>query len=267
MTARKALAKSGINARDAMILLAHAWGIGRASVSVRLDDVLPDEIAQDFARLAKARAAGRPVSKLIGQRAFWKHDFLVNDDVLDPRPETETLIEQALRAPFKRVLDLGTGSGCILLSLLGERAEASGVGADISEAALNVARRNADALGLSARVVWQCSDWFAAIDGRFDLIVSNPPYIAADEMDGLTPEVRLYDPEIALTPGGDGLDAYRMITAEAADYLAPDGRLMVEIGPTQAEAVSDLMREAGFEKISTSPDLDGRDRVVSGRKA
>jgi release factor glutamine methyltransferase len=164
------------------------------------------------------RAARMPVSRIIGRRAFWTHDFLVSDAVLDPRPDTETLVEIALRAPFATVLDLGTGSGCILLSLLAERDGATGLGTDISEDALAVARQNAARLGI-AGTEFRRSDWFSRVEGRFDLIVSNPPYIAAAEVPDLAPEVR-FDPEIALTPGGDGLGPYR--DAGAAGGAAPE---------------------------------------------
>ncbi|MEL6510922.1 MAG: peptide chain release factor N(5)-glutamine methyltransferase [Pseudomonadota bacterium] len=211
------------------------------------------------------RATGRPVSKIIGARDFWKYRFLVTDDVLDPRPETETLVASALEQPFTNLLDLGTGSGCILLSLLAERPQAAGMGVDISDAALAVAAQNAQRLDVAARVTLHRSDWFESVTGQFNLIVSNPPYIAAAEMPGLAADVRLHDPRIALTPGGDGLEAYRKIVAGAAPHLVPKGRLIVEIGPTQAQAVAQMMQDAGFGRITVLPDLDGRDRVVQGR--
>ena len=211
------------------------------------------------------RAARQPVSQIIGSRAFWRHVFQVSPDVLDPRPETETLVEAALQDPFDRVLDLGTGSGCIVISLLAERSSARGVGTDLSREALGVAADNADRLGVAGRLELVRSDWFEAIDGCFDLIVSNPPYIAAAEMDALQPEVRDWEPRGALTDEGDGLGAYRVIAAGALGYLARRGRLMVEIGPTQADAVSALLRSAGFEEIAVQSDLDGRDRVISAR--
>ena len=266
MTAGDALRATGIDDRDARILLAHAWGIDRASLSVRMQDALPDPVAVTFRALVSARKSGAPVSKLIGRRAFWKADFIVTQDVLDPRPETETLVELAVSKSFDRVLDLGTGSGCILLSVLGEHPDASGVGIDVSDAALDVAHRNTEALGLLSRVTLLRSDWFAQVDGVFDLIVSNPPYIAADEMAGLSPEVRGHDPQIALTPGGDGLAAYRRILADVQDFLSANGRILVEIGPTQAAAVMGMMSAAGLVDVTVTCDLDGRDRVISGRK-
>ena len=160
-------------------------------------------------------------------------------------------------------LDLGTGTGAILLSLLADRPGAQGTATDLSEAALAVARGNAAALGIDAAFVR--SDWFAQVDGRFDLIVSNPPYIALDEMDGLSPEVRDWEPRSALTDEGDGLAAYRAITTGAPSHLSPGGWLLVEIGPTQGSAVGEMMKAAGFGGVRVLRDLDGRDRVVMGQ--
>jgi release factor glutamine methyltransferase len=202
----------------------------------------------------------------VGARAFWGREFRVTRDVLDPRPETETLVALALAEPFARVLDLGTGSGCILVTLLAERPGAQGVGTDISPQALLIAGENAARHGVEGRVVLTPSDWFADIGGRYDLIVSNPPYIAEGEMAGLAPEVRDFEPRGALTDEGDGLGAYRVLAAGAPGHLAPGGRLLVEIGPTQGAAVSRLFAEAGLERVAVHPDLDGRDRVVAARR-
>lgn len=251
-------------ANDARILMAHALGVDRG----RLTLVLPDEVANDvmirFSMAIDERCARKPVSHIIGTREFYGRDFIVTPDVLDPRPETELLVETALSTPFENVLDLGTGSGCILLTLLAENKSAKGQGADTSPAALNIAEQNATRMGLVNRSGFVRSDWFGNIEGRFDLIVSNPPYIAADEMPALSPEVRNWEPLIALTPGGDGLEAYRLITAGAARHLTPQGRLLVEIGPTQASAVVDLFEADGFNGITILKDIDGRDRVIFG---
>lgn len=262
-TARLAAAGIPDPARDARLLVAHALGIPADRLTLHLDRPLGPDDALD--RLLAARCARQPVAQLLGWRDFWKHRFIVTPDVLDPRPETETLVAAALRAPFARVLDLGTGSGAILLSLLAERPGARGLGTDLSDPALAVARRNAAALDLSGRAAFARADWFDGVAGRFDLIVSNPPYIAAAEMPALAPEVRDWEPPLALTPGGDGLDAYRAIAAGAPAHLAPGGRLMVEIGPSQGAAVAALMAGAGLTGIAVLPDLDGRDRVVAGR--
>ncbi len=251
--------------RDARLLLAHAMGIGSDRITLHLHDALTPDQTAAFAAAIAARLQRQPVSQIIGQRAFWGRMFRVTPDVLDPRPETETLIATALAVPFTRVLDLGTGSGAILLTLLAERPDASGVAVDLSPAALRVAQSNADRLGLASRAGFIASDWFSAVTGRFDLIVSNPPYIAADEMPGLSPEVLKWEPHLALTPGGDGLYAYRAIAAGAGDHLTPGGWLMVEIGPTQGQAVCGLFAQAGLLDIRCQQDLDGRDRVVLGR--
>ncbi|MBI1217517.1 MAG: peptide chain release factor N(5)-glutamine methyltransferase [Rhodobacteraceae bacterium] len=250
-------------ARDARVLLAHAIGIASDRLTLHLPDPLQPEAAARFEAAITARAARQPVSQITGRRLFWGRPFRVTPDVLDPRPETECLIAAALAAPFTRVLDLGTGTACILLTLLAERPGTTGLGTDLSDAALAVARENAASLGFAIHASFQPSDWFAGVTGRFDLIVSNPPYIAAAEMPALAPEVRQWEPHLALTPGGDGLDAYRALAVGAGAHLAPGGRLMVEIGPTQGAAVAALFRAAGLQGVVVLPDLDGRDRVVA----
>ena len=251
--------------RDARLLLAHALGIAPDRLTLHLSEPVAPSAADRFAALVAARAARAPVSHLTGQRLFWGRSFRVTPAVLDPRPETETLVALALSEPFARVLDLGTGSGCILLSLLADRPAATGLGADLSPDALAVAQDNAAALGLQDRAAFVCSDWCAAVDGPFDLILSNPPYIAAAEMSGLAPEVRDHEPHLALTDGADGLTAYRAIAAQAPARLAPGGRLMVEIGPTQGAAVAALLAAAGLAAPRIHRDMDGRDRVVAAR--
>ena len=211
------------------------------------------------------RESRRPVSQIIGRREFWKGTFKVTHDVLDPRPETELLVELGVQEPFERVLDLGTGSGCIVISLLMERPNALGVGTDISEKALRIARENAESTGVAERVILSVSDWYGDVGGCYDLIVSNPPYIAEDEFKDLPPEVRCHEPRVALAGGIDGLSAYSAIAAEARNHLAPGGRLLVEIGSTQADEVRSLMADAGLESLAVHADLDGRDRVVAAR--
>jgi release factor glutamine methyltransferase len=253
-------------AGDARALLCHATGLAPGRLTLHLPDTLSSEAEERFGAALIARAARQPVAQIIGQRLFWGRSFRVTPDVLDPRPETEVLVAAALEAPFTRVLDLGTGSGAILLSLLADRPLTRGIGVDVSPAALAVAQGNATALGLAVQAELRLSDWFAAVpETGFDLIVSNPPYIADDEMAGLAPEVRDWEPHLALTPGGDGLDAYRAIAAGAGSHLAPGGRLMVEIGPTQGAAVTGLFRAAGLRDVAIRVDLDGRDRVVIAR--
>ncbi|WP_412506386.1 peptide chain release factor N(5)-glutamine methyltransferase [Roseovarius sp. SYSU LYC5161] len=251
--------------REARLLLAHAAGLERGQLHRLAPGDFTPALMEVFLAMADRRARGEPLSKITGTRDFWKHGFRVTRDVLDPRPDTETLVAAAIELPFDRVLDLGTGSGCILLSLLAERPGATGLGTDISAAALDVARENAHRLGVAARVDFRVADWIEGLPGGFDLVVSNPPYIAADEMATLAPELA-HDPAIALTDAGDGLGAYRVIVPGAAGLLRAGGRLMVEIGWRQGAAVSALLRDTGFEDVAILPDLDGRDRVVLGRK-
>ncbi len=232
-----------------------------------VDDDLADGTAlARFEDMIARRLTHVPISHLLGYRDFYAHRFVVTRDVLDPRPDTETLVEQCLALPFKRVLDLGTGSGCILLSLLGARADATGVGVDYSQAALDVAAQNVALLEMEARATLCRSDWFGDVQGEFDLIVSNPPYIAADEMTGLQPEVQLHEPRMALADGADGLRCYGAIIAGFDPHLTAGGWLAVEIGPTQSKPVSRMMRDAGLVGVRAEVDLDGRDRVVLGQK-
>lgn len=251
-------------ARDARVLLAHAAHIEASRVTLIAPEELSDEVADRYEQLISLRAIRVPVSHLVGEREFYGRRFKVSGDVLDPRPETETLIETALSQPFKRVLDLGVGSGCILVTLLAEQEDATGLGVDLSEAACLQASANAVLHRVQGRADIRSSDWFSNVEGQFDLIVSNPPYIALSELDDLSTEVRKYEPEMALTDGADGLGAYRVICQGNAPFLAPGGRLMVEIGPTQADAVSSLFRAAGLRDVRTVRDLDGRDRVICG---
>jgi release factor glutamine methyltransferase len=253
-------------ARDARVLLAHALGVMPDRLTLHLPDEMTGPQVRAYEEAVVARAARQPVAQITGRRLFWGQWFRVTRDTLDPRPETETLVAAALERPFLKVLDLGTGTGCILLSCLKGMPPAQGTGVDISEAALAVARLNARDLGLAGRSRFLRSDWFSAVPGAFDLIVANPPYIAAAEMADLSPEVRDWEPHLALTPGGDGLDAYRSIARGAGTRLLPGGRLLLEIGPSQGHPVAALLAAAGLEAVRILPDMDGRDRVVAAMK-
>lgn len=262
-------------ARDVRKLFCHVIGSENGIIRVDLNDDMPANQMASFDKLIARRIERQPVSHLVEKREFYGRIFEVNQDVLDPRPDTELLVDVSLEEPFDRALDLGTGTGCIVLTLIAEaRAKfdngAWGCGIEKSKAAFQVAYRNRERHAMEGPVVLCLGDWFEPLAGSrmsaFDLIVSNPPYIAADEMNDLQPEVRLYEPRIALTDEADGLTAYRKITAGAPDHLDPGGRLIVEIGPTQAIAVSDMMQSAGLTGIEVRQDLDGRDRVVLGRK-
>ncbi|MCB1369213.1 MAG: peptide chain release factor N(5)-glutamine methyltransferase [Rhodobacteraceae bacterium] len=251
---------------DARRLMAHALGIAPDRLTLALPEpVTPDMLAR-LDRAMKDRLERKPVSHILGYRQFWGRDFKVNQAVLDPRPETETLIAAALAGPFSRLLDLGTGSGCILLTLLAERAGATGTGADISSDALAVAVENRAALGLDDRAVLVQSDWFTSLTGRFDLIVANPPYIALPEMAGLAPEVLRWEPMMALTPGPGGLEAYRAIAAGILPYLTAGGCVLLETGPMQTAAVEEIFAGVGLDPVALHKDMDGRDRVVELRR-
>ena len=222
--AARLLAGHGIAgaAGDARHLMAHVLGVEPGRLILMGDDQLDPAQRDRFRQLLQRRAAREPVSHLTGRRLFHGRYFAVGPDVLDPRPETETLVAAALQEDFDTVLDLGTGSGAIVLSLLAERPAAHGVGTDLSARALDVAGRNARQLGVADRCTLVQGDWFAGLSDRFQLVVSNPPYIAAREMPGLAPELA-HEPRMALTDGGDGLGAYRAIAAGAAATLPPAG--------------------------------------------
>jgi release factor glutamine methyltransferase len=253
-------------ARDARRLFAHVLKIAPDRVTLVLPEPLEDGVLAAFDLAVSRRIAREPVSQITGWREFFGRRFRVTRDTLDPRPETELLVAAALEEPFVRMLDLGTGTGCILISCLAGMPFASGIGSDISEPALVIARANAEALGIAGRARFARADWFSGLTGRFDLIVSNPPYIAAEEMTSLAPEVRDWEPQVALSPGGDGLDAYRAIARGAGARLMAGGRLLLEIGPEQAAAVSALLAAEGFERPECRRDLDGRDRLILARR-
>ncbi|WP_373356895.1 peptide chain release factor N(5)-glutamine methyltransferase [Pseudoroseicyclus sp. CXY001] len=249
-------------AGDARRLLAHALGLAPGRLTLALPEPVSPDSAAAYDACITRRAAREPVSHITGERLFYGRRFAVSADVLDPRPETEMLIEAALAQPFETLLDLGTGTGCILLTLLAEMPGARGLGIDISPAALANAAANAAELNLSIKAEFAAGDWFDGLTRQFDLITANPPYLAAAEMAGLAPEVREFEPHLALTDFGDGLGAYRAITAGAPEHLMPGGRLLMEIGPGQGHEVMSLAYAAGFPHVSIIRDLDGRDRVV-----
>jgi release factor glutamine methyltransferase len=252
--------------RDAKLLLADALGIEQPELIVREMDAIDGAGLAEFEARVQRRLKGEPVSRIRGWREFYGRRFIVTPDVLDPRPETELLVGEGLaRLPFGgRVLDLGTGSGCILVSVLAERADAMGLGVDISPGALDVARRNAAALGVAGRSEFVLGGW--EVDaGEFDLVLSNPPYVDAAEIDGLARDVREFDPRIALT-AGEGLGAYREILAAMPGWLKPGGWLGVEFGMGQGEDVGGLMADAGLSDVDLFTDLSGTIRAAFGRR-
>lgn len=263
-----ALSTAGIDGavRDARALVALATERRADRLTLDEHDTVTEAQQSQLKALVARRLAREPMSHILGTRHFFAHEFVVTRDTLDPRPETETLVLEALKGSFARVLDLGTGTGAILISLLAARPAAQGVASDVSEAALAVARQNAERIGVVDRVAFVKSDWLVEVRGVFDLIVSNPPYIALAEMPDLAPELA-YEPRIALTDESDGLSAYRIIVMGAGAHLSTGGRLMVEIGWGQGAEVAALFVGAGFEQVEVLSDLDGRDRVVTGAKS
>ncbi len=263
--ARLSAAGIGEAAREARLLMRWAAALDPAALAVALDAPMDAAEAARWTEGLAARAARAPLSHVTGARLFWGRSFAVTPDVLDPRPETETLVGWALEGPpAARVLDLGVGSGCILLTLLAEWPGAWGVGVDASPAALAVAADNAAALDVADRVALRRGDWLDGLDGGFDLIVANPPYLSDADMAALAPETRA-EPALALHGGVDGLDAYRRIAAGLAAALAPGGIAVFEVGAGQADAVAGLLDESGAAEVACRSDLDGRARVVRAR--
>jgi release factor glutamine methyltransferase len=254
--------------RDLRLLLADATGWSAARLAASGPDPLPAGALARAERHLARRMGREPVSQILGRWHFHGRDFRVTRDVLTPRPDTEALVARALSEPFLRFADLGTGSGILAVTLLAERPEATGLAADISEAALALARDNAARHGVADRLTFARGDWWAAVPegARFDLVVSNPPYIGEAEFAALAPEVAEHEPREALTPGGDGLSAYRAILSGALRHLAPGGRLAVEIGAGQGAAAAGLFSAAGLEAVGIDPDLSGKHRVVHGRR-
>jgi release factor glutamine methyltransferase len=226
------------------------------------------EWAADLDSLALRRLNGEPVSRIIGEREFWGLKFALNEATLDPRPETELLVGDAIafaeqkRSP--KLIDLGTGSGAIAIAILSALPKAKAIATDISEDALAAAKKNAERHGVAGRIEFKQGAWWAAVPHTevFDLIVSNPPYIASGQIETLQPEVRLFDPKAALDGGWDGLECYRAIASQAARRLSPEGLVLLEIGSNQAETVSRIFSRAGFQRVEVQKDLSGLDRLV-----
>ncbi len=270
---RARLAEAGIDeaALDARLLLEHVCGTDRNTLLAHGDRVVSEEEDHGYRELIEKRAARVPLQHLTGEQEFMGLTFAVNKDVLVPRQDTEVLVEEVMQALHDgmRILDLCTGSGCILLSLLQYSNDCTGVGVDMSAAALAVAEENYERLRAERPEMKACfaqGDLFAALEQgeRFDIIVSNPPYIETGVIDTLMPEVREHEPRMALDGGADGLSFYRKIAQEAGDYLVGGGMLFFEIGYGQADHVREIMAEAGFGEIQVAKDFAGLDRVVCG---
>jgi release factor glutamine methyltransferase len=255
---------------DARLLVGHALHLDRARLIAQSDRILEAREINVINALAARRLKREPVSRILGQKEFWSIALAITPDVLVPRPETETIVEGALdfvvrgglRMEKLRILDIGTGSGALLLALLRELPNATGTGTDISTGALKVARENAARCGVEGRCTFVVCDIASVVEGPFDLIVSNPPYIAHDEITSLAPEVKYYDPTVALDGGDDGLAAYRGIAADARRLLAPGSRMFVELGAGQEAAVRDLFTNVGLIAGIARTDLAGIPRVL-----
>jgi release factor glutamine methyltransferase len=259
---------------DARVLLGHALRLSRAQLIAQSDRLLEAREINAVSAFAARRRRREPVASILGAKEFWSLALTVNPAVLVPRPETETVVETALDALARgglrteklRILDIGTGSGALLLALLSELPNATGAGTDISVAALAVAQANAGRHGLGARCTFIACDMANGMQGTFDLIVSNPPYVARGAIATLPPEVRDYDPVLALDGGDDGLDAYRAIAVQAPPLLTPAGRLVVDLGAGQQQAVEALFTKAGLKVSETRNDLAGIPRALSARR-
>ena len=257
---------------DSRILASAAFDLSREEILREPDATLKISDIALFKEMLDRRCAREPVSRILGMREFRGLEFKVAPSTLDPRPDSETIVEAvfdiASEMPDRlRILDLGTGTGCLLLSVLHALPAARGVGTEIDPDAAACAIQNAQALGLSDRAEIVCGNWVEGVDGPFDIIFSNPPYIPSDEIQRLEPEVALYEPVRSLDGGADGLDAYREISELIGQLLSPSGRVVFEIGPQQGDAVTVIFCAAGFVSIKNCKDLAGRDRALIFSKA
>jgi release factor glutamine methyltransferase len=261
--------REGTAALDARLLVAHGLGLEAGRLALHDDEGVDAPSEARVMGFVERRIAGEPVARIIGRREFWGLDIEIGPETLIPRPDTETLVEAALafvdgqsgRGEALSVLDIGTGSGAILLALLSELPAARGIATDRSESALAIARRNAQMHGVAGRAVFVLCDWASALEGPFDLILANPPYIESAAIAGLEIEVRDHDPRLALDGGSDGLDAFRAILADLPRILAPEGRAFLEMGASQGPSLARLAGEYGYE-AKCRRDLAGRERVT-----
>jgi release factor glutamine methyltransferase len=267
-TANK-LSESGIEgaARDARILTAYALQIPISELSLKINEQVSGEMTSKLEKLILRRTHREPISKILGRREFWGRTFSINEKVLDPRGDTETLIEFVIEKPVKSVLELGTGSGAIAITLACEWKEVHVTAIDISKEALSLAKSNAEKFNVQNKIDFFKSDWFEAVKGSFDLIISNPPYIGLIEKDEISSEVIKYDPEISLFAGPDGLDAYRRIIPSLPKFLNPDGFVALETGASQSNQVRNMMNAVGFIDVKIVKDLSGKDRLVAAKLA
>lgn len=269
-TATEQLKQAGVDnpQLDARLLTCHALDIDRAQLLSQSQRMLFKNEMDAIDALLTRRAKRESVARITGRREFWGLEFGLNEATLEPRPDSETLVEAVLASgkQKRRILDLGTGTGCLLLALLHEMNEASGVGVDINPRAVEQAAQNALALGLEKRAAFRCSDWLGGLSEKFDLIVSNPPYIPASDIPALMPEVRHYDPLLSLDGGADGLEPYRLIIPRLKDFLNPGGIAAFEVGIGQASQVADFLQQSSFTNIAAYKDLGGIERCVTATR-
>lgn len=255
---------------DARLLVQAATGLSHEELILHPHHDVPEDVQDRLAQMIARRAGREPVSRILGQREFYGHTFAITEHVLDPRPDSELLVETALEAAKRlgktrlRLLDLGTGSGCLLISLLDALPQAEGVGVDVSAKALACARANAERLGVAARAAFVCGSWLAPVEGVFDIVISNPPYIRSGEIAHLQPEVQGHDPVLALDGGESGVRPYREIMGGLGRVLAPGGAVYCEIGSDQAGDVMRIMTASGVAAPAVFQDLAGHDRVIGG---
>ena len=247
---------------EARILLSHASGFSQEYIIGHGEDELSDEIYNIFLNLVERRKSLEPIAYIIGRKEFYGRDFKVTKDALIPRPDSETLIEAVLRDAknAESILELGVGSGCLILTLLSEIKNATALGVDISQAALDVAIINSVALGMQDRCEFVLSNWFEKVEAQYDIIISNPPYIEENERSIMAPETLAYEPSLALF---GGLEPYRIIASESHKFLAPNGKIYVEIGVSQAQQVEDIFHLHGYKAAGKYQDIEGRMRVMS----
>ncbi|WP_330998248.1 peptide chain release factor N(5)-glutamine methyltransferase [Devosia faecipullorum] len=270
---RDVLARIGFEtaALDAKILTAHALSVDFLALSIRENELVDTLLTSRVAALIQRRMSGESVARIVGEKEFYGLAFGLNGATLEPRPDTELLVDLAIKdlPGGGRFLDLGTGTGCIPIAILANRPDATALASDLNPDALAMAQRNGERHGVLWRLDFAQGDWFAALgtrEERFDLIVSNPPYIASAVIETLSPEVRSFDPWLALDGGADGIAPYRIIAAESGRFLKPGGQVLVEIGFDQGEAVAALFAAHGFDQIRVHRDLNGLDRVIQAHQ-
>ena len=266
---KKSLSEAGIDNPDldASLLLQEITGVSREELLLNNNIVITESQSKKITELVERRIKREPISKILGHKGFWKYIFKVSHETLDPRPDSETIISSVIdnfdTSKSYKILDLGTGTGCLLLSLLGEFKNSEGLGVDVSSGVMSIFQQNADSLELQDRASFLNKSWEdMPLDQQFDIIVSNPPYIENNVIEGLEPEVKNYDPHLALSGGDDGLECYRSITLLLPKLLKKKGKVFFEIGYNQADTVKAILAEGGLSVLEIIPDLAGNDRCI-----